>query len=52
MAARWVPAGGTVGAVLVGMLRWRLRRFTPMSRAFVTIACALVCHRRLTKISK
>jgi membrane-associated protein len=31
MAGRWVPAGGTVGAVLVGMLRWRLRRFTPTS---------------------
>ncbi|MCW2641372.1 MAG: putative rane protein [Dactylosporangium sp.] len=31
VAGRWVPGGGTVGAVLVGMLRWRLRRFTPTS---------------------
>jgi membrane protein DedA with SNARE-associated domain len=31
VVGRWVPGGGTVGAVLVGMLRWRLRRFTPTS---------------------
>lgn len=31
VAGRWLPAGGTVGAVLAGTLRWRLRRFTPAS---------------------
>lgn len=28
---RWLPAGGTVGALLTGTLRWRLARFTPAS---------------------
>lgn len=31
VVGRWLPAGGTVGAVLAGTLRWRLRRFTPAS---------------------
>jgi membrane protein DedA with SNARE-associated domain len=31
VAGRWAPGGGTAGAMLVGMLRWRLRRFTPTS---------------------
>jgi membrane protein DedA with SNARE-associated domain len=31
IAGRWLPAGGTVGAVLAGTLRWRLTRFTPTS---------------------
>ena len=31
IAARWLPAGGSAGAVLAGSLRWRLRRFTPTS---------------------
>jgi membrane protein DedA with SNARE-associated domain len=31
IAGRWLPAGGTIGAVLTGTLRWRLARFTPAS---------------------
>lgn len=31
VAGRWLPAGGTIGAVLTGTLRWRLPRFTPAS---------------------
>jgi membrane protein DedA with SNARE-associated domain len=31
IAGRWLPAGGTIGAVLTGTLRWRLVRFTPAS---------------------
>jgi membrane protein DedA with SNARE-associated domain len=31
VAGRWLPAGGTVGALLAGLLRWKLRRFTPVS---------------------
>jgi membrane protein DedA with SNARE-associated domain len=31
IVARWLPAGGTVGAVLAGALRWKLARFTPTS---------------------
>lgn len=31
VVGRWLPAGGTVGAVLTGTLRWRLPRFTPAS---------------------
>jgi membrane protein DedA with SNARE-associated domain len=31
VAGRWLPAGGTIGAVLTGTLRWRLARFTPAS---------------------
>jgi membrane protein DedA with SNARE-associated domain len=31
VAGRWLPAGGTVGALLAGLLRWPLRRFTPIS---------------------
>jgi membrane-associated protein len=31
VVGRWLPAGGTIGAVLTGTLRWRLPRFTPAS---------------------
>jgi membrane protein DedA with SNARE-associated domain len=31
IAGRWLPGGGTVGAVLAGTLRWKLSRFTPAS---------------------
>ncbi|MFI5783260.1 DedA family protein [Nocardia sp. NPDC051570] len=31
VGARWLPAGGSAGSVLAGTLRWRLRRFTPVS---------------------
>jgi len=31
IGARFLPAGGTVGAVLAGALRWRLLWFTPTS---------------------
>ena len=31
VVGRWLPAGGTIGAVLTGTLRWRLSRFTPAS---------------------
>jgi membrane protein DedA with SNARE-associated domain len=31
IAGRWLPGGGTIGAVLTGTLRWRLARFTPAS---------------------
>jgi membrane-associated protein len=31
VVARWLPAGGTVGAVLAGTLGWRWSRFTPVS---------------------
>jgi membrane protein DedA with SNARE-associated domain len=31
VVGRWVPAGGTIGALLTGTLRWRLVRFTPAS---------------------
>jgi membrane protein DedA with SNARE-associated domain len=31
VAGRWLPACGTIGAVLTGTLRWRLPRFTPAS---------------------
>lgn len=31
VVGRWLPAGGTIGAVLTGTLRWRLIRFTPAS---------------------
>jgi membrane protein DedA with SNARE-associated domain len=31
VAGRWLPGGGTIGAVLTGTLRWRLARFTPAS---------------------
>jgi membrane protein DedA with SNARE-associated domain len=37
IAGRWLPGGGTVGAVLAGTLRWRLTRFTPAS----VIGCTL-----------
>jgi membrane-associated protein len=33
VAGRWLPAGGTIGALLAGASRWRLRRFTPASLA-------------------
>lgn len=31
VVGRWLPGGGTIGAVLTGTLRWRLARFTPAS---------------------
>jgi membrane protein DedA with SNARE-associated domain len=31
IVGRWLPAGGTVGALLAGTLRWPLSRFTPTS---------------------
>jgi membrane-associated protein len=31
VVGRWLPAGGTIGALLTGTLRWRLHRFTPAS---------------------
>jgi membrane protein DedA with SNARE-associated domain len=31
VVARWLPAGGTIGSVLTGTLRWRLARFSPAS---------------------
>ncbi len=31
VVARWLPAGGTIGSLLTGTLRWRLIRFTPAS---------------------
>lgn len=31
VVGRWLPAGGTIGAVLAGTLRWNLPRFTPAS---------------------
>jgi membrane-associated protein len=31
IAGRWLPGGGTIGAVLAGTLRWRLARFSPTS---------------------
>jgi membrane protein DedA with SNARE-associated domain len=34
---RWLPAGGTVGALLAGTLRWPLKRFTPTSLTGATL---------------
>ncbi len=31
VVGRWLPAGGTIGAVLTGTMRWKLVRFTPAS---------------------
>lgn len=31
VAGRWLPAGGTLGALLAGLLGWKLSRFTPVS---------------------
>lgn len=31
VVGRWLPAGGTIGALLAGTLDWRLARFTPAS---------------------
>ncbi len=31
IAGRWLPAGGSAGAILAGTLGWKLRRFTPAS---------------------
>lgn len=31
VVGRWLPAGGTIGALLTGTMRWRLARFTPAS---------------------
>lgn len=39
---RWLPAGGTVGSVLAGALRWRLPRFSPTSLAGCTLWSAYV----------
>lgn len=33
VAGRFIPGGGTASAVLAGVSRWRLRRFTPASLA-------------------
>ncbi|EIF00877.1 DedA family protein [Saccharomonospora glauca] len=38
--ARWLPAGGTVGAVLAGSLRWSRRRFLCASLIGVSLWCA------------
>ena len=42
IAGRWLPAGGTVGAVLAGTLRWKLARFSPTSLAGSTLWSAYV----------
>ncbi|MFI9381116.1 DedA family protein [Kutzneria sp. NPDC052558] len=39
VAGRWMPAGGTIGAVLCGSLRFPLRRFAAASM----IGCTLWC---------
>ena len=39
IAGRWLPGGGTIGAVLCGSLRFPLRRFAMAS----TIGCTLWC---------
>jgi membrane protein DedA with SNARE-associated domain len=31
VVGRWLPAGGTIGSLLTGTLRWRLIRFSPAS---------------------
>jgi membrane protein DedA with SNARE-associated domain len=31
VVGRWLPAGGTIGSVLTGTLKWRLVRFSPAS---------------------
>ncbi|HWC78325.1 MAG TPA: VTT domain-containing protein [Pseudonocardiaceae bacterium] len=40
VAGRWLPAGGTAGAVLAGASAWRLRRFSPASIAGSTLWAA------------
>lgn len=43
IVGRWLPAGGTVGAILAGALRWPLRRFTPCSMIGSTLwSCYVV----------
>jgi membrane protein DedA with SNARE-associated domain len=37
IVGRWLPAGGTVGALLAGTLRWPLARFTPTSLTGATL---------------
>jgi membrane protein DedA with SNARE-associated domain len=37
IVGRWLPAGGTVGALLAGTLRWPLKRFTPTSLTGATL---------------
>ena len=37
IVGRWLPAGGTVGALLAGALRWPLKRFTPTSLTGATL---------------
>lgn len=39
---RWLPAGGTIGDLLAGTLRWRLLRFTPVSIAGSAMWCTYV----------
>jgi membrane protein DedA with SNARE-associated domain len=42
IAGRWLPAGGTVGSILAGALRWRLVRFSPTSLTGCTLWSAYV----------
>lgn len=37
IVGRWLPAGGTVGSLLAGTLRWPLTRFTPTSLTGATL---------------
>jgi membrane-associated protein len=37
IVGRWLPAGGTVGSLLAGTLRWPLKRFTPTSLTGATL---------------
>jgi membrane protein DedA with SNARE-associated domain len=39
---RWLPGGGTAGAILTGTLRWPLARFTPASVVGSTLWSAYV----------
>ncbi|OQO93242.1 hypothetical protein B1813_12360 [Saccharomonospora piscinae] len=39
VAARWLPAGGTVGSLLAGTLRWPRGRFVAASAIGVTLWC-------------
>jgi membrane protein DedA with SNARE-associated domain len=42
VVGRWLPGGGTIGAVLTGTLRWPLARFTPASVIGSTLWSAYV----------
>jgi membrane protein DedA with SNARE-associated domain len=39
---RWLPAGGTIGDLLAGTLRWRLLRFMPVSIIGSALWCTYV----------